>query len=174
MEIALIGFLDIRKNIIVNNVSWGLFNHECDLVSVSKAGYATEIEIKISRGDLIADKKKKHAHNNDNRLKYLYFAIPSKLLKDIEHIPKHAGIIEVFDMNGRNKCRYIREAKKRPTCTKLTDKEITQLYRLGCMRIEGFMIKVSNLKKEIKKLKKGNAKEYYKCATCDEMLPLEY
>lgn len=58
MEIALMRELNIRKNIIVPNVSFGMYFkgygalHECDLLCLSKSGYATEIEIKIIKSDL--------------------------------------------------------------------------------------------------------------------------
>ena len=46
-------------NIVVPNVSHSFFSfHEADLISLSQAGYATEVEIKTNRADLIADKKR--------------------------------------------------------------------------------------------------------------------
>ena len=61
MEIALARFINPRVNLVVPNVSWGFFNHECDLISISKSGFATEYEIKVSKSDLKADKKKKQS-----------------------------------------------------------------------------------------------------------------
>lgn len=48
MEIALMEYFGVRQNLVVPNAWWGLqgLNHECDLVRLSKNGYATEIEIK--------------------------------------------------------------------------------------------------------------------------------
>jgi len=57
MECALAGWFDYRQNLIVPCVYWGVgyYTHECDLLIVSRAGYVTEVEIKISRSDLRAD-----------------------------------------------------------------------------------------------------------------------
>ncbi len=52
MEIALQDHLSTSSNIIAPNVRHGMFTHECDLAVISKAGYCTEIEIKISAADL--------------------------------------------------------------------------------------------------------------------------
>ena len=69
-------YIDIRRELVVPNVHWGADVHECDLFLLSKSGYAIEIEIKISKADLIQDSKKKHGHVN-YKIKQLYFAIPN-------------------------------------------------------------------------------------------------
>ena len=43
---------NIRTDIVVPNLSWGLLNHEADLAIIRKSGYLTEIEIKRSYQDL--------------------------------------------------------------------------------------------------------------------------
>ena len=66
IEVALANHFNYRLNLIVPNISWGAFIwHECDLFIVSKAGYCTEIEIKISKSDLKKDFEKKHNHESD-------------------------------------------------------------------------------------------------------------
>ena len=88
MEIAVMKHFDIVQNLIVPNISWGISGlHECDILSLSKAGYATEIEIKISKADLMSDKKKEHGHRH-RYIANLYFCVPS-FLKQIalEEIP---------------------------------------------------------------------------------------
>src|SRR5262245_35861210 len=84
----------VRRNIIVPNVSWGLGLHECDILIVSQSGYATEVEIKISKYDLKKDLVKGHGHAND-KIKYLVFAIPEKIEQHIDLIPAEAGIIVI-------------------------------------------------------------------------------
>jgi len=42
IEYALARKFDIRQNIIVPNISWGLRIHECDLFIVNNNGYAIE------------------------------------------------------------------------------------------------------------------------------------
>ena len=102
IELAVSGYLNPRQNLIVPNVHWGLGIHECDLLVITQAGYAWEIEIKVSKADLIKDGKKRHGHI-DFRIKELWFAIPKYLEPHIEHVPKHAGIIVVDDkLNCKN------------------------------------------------------------------------
>lgn len=137
IELAVVKYLNPRQNLIVPNISWGLDIHECDLLSLSQSGYATEIEIKISRQDLINDIKKTHNHVSP-KIKYLYFATPEHLLTDaVAHVPKAAGIIVVRDSAsypGQFTCVIMR--KPQSNCRyKLSDAERYQVARLGTMRI---------------------------------------
>jgi hypothetical protein len=141
VELSVVKYLKPRINLIVPNISWGLNIHECDLFVLSKSGYATEIEIKVSRSDLKKDLDKRH-HHKSNKIKKLYFAIPDYMLCDIELIPKHAGILIV---NQRGRCTLHREAVINEKSYKFSDAERFQVARLGALRIW-------NLKKRIKKL----------------------
>ena len=64
VELGLAKYFDLRKNIIVTNVSWGMLLHEADLLILSKSGYLTEVEIKRSWSDFLADFKKTHTHDD--------------------------------------------------------------------------------------------------------------
>jgi len=131
-----------RVNLIVPNVSWGLFLHECDLLVCTKAGYLHEIEIKISLSDLKADKKKAHQHLS-KKIKCLYFAIPENLEPHIEHIPERAGILLVRDKWRLTK---IREAQRNPYAGAV---DIGTRYRmawLGCMRIWQWREQIEKIK----------------------------
>jgi hypothetical protein len=152
MEVAVSGYFSPRQNLIVPNVSWGMFRHEVDLCVLSPAGYASEIEIKVSRSDLIKDKEKRHGHD-EPMIKYLYFAIPVHLEKDIDHIPERAGVLivewnEPWKMYGSRKvegwwsCKKKRNAKIQYN-RKWTDHERNSLLRLGAMRIWGLKTKLS-------------------------------
>ena len=149
MEVKLAKHFNYKQNLIVPNISWGLYLnhntlHECDLLVLTTSNYLWEIEIKISKSDLIADKKKWHGHHNPN-IKRLYFAIPEYLKDCIEHIPDRAGIIIV---KNKYRCEQIRK----PRIDKgyqLTDKEKLKMAILGSMRIWA-------LKKKIIKIKKAN------------------
>ena len=94
MELVLSSYFNSRTNLIVPNVSWGLNLHECDLLIVTPAGYAWEVEIKTTKYDLIRDGEKIHKHGS-KKIKYLYFAIPEYLLEWQDHIPVRAGILVV-------------------------------------------------------------------------------
>ena len=158
MEIAVAHNLGVRRNLVVPNVSWGLFRHECDLISMSQAGYFTEVEIKITKADLKADKKKLHDHT-DPKIKYLYFAIPVYLKDSIDLIPERAGIYTVervqspYYPDWKYKVLMIRGAEQYGDY-KATVEDRIQLARLGAMRIWGLKEKVVNLREENSSLHK--------------------
>ena len=165
MEIALIKASHIRQNLVVPNVSWGLATnesrslHECDILILTPTGYATEIEIKISKADLLKDFSKRHNHNH-NLIRRLYYAVPDKL-KDIAltYIPYNAGLMTVEYIDamtykwdkklGRIEIPYkykrvktIKEASINKDSRKWTNEERYQLARLGTMRILGLKEKI--------------------------------
>ncbi|GMO51764.1 MAG: hypothetical protein Pg6C_16670 [Treponemataceae bacterium] len=131
----------IRSHICVTNVSWGAdFNHELDLLSVSKAGYGTETEIKISVSDLKRDLEKTHCHK-DNRIRQLFFAGPAEMKEALlEYAPENAGVITVERDIQQGYwtipyyCYTIRKPKINQYAVKFTEKEIQKLLRLGNMR----------------------------------------
>jgi hypothetical protein len=136
IECAVADYFSFRVNLIVPNVSWGLWIHECDLLIVTPAGYCYEVEIKTSRSDLKADLKKQHGHNS-KRIKRLYFAIPDYLSNSIDLIPARAGILLVSAFDGREHVKCIRDPQQNNEVRKLSDEERFQVGRLGTMRIWG-------------------------------------
>lgn len=160
IEIVLMRHFDIRANIIVPNVSWGIWSkdagtlHECDLIVLSGKSYATEIEIKISRTDLLKDKGKWHNHQS-NHIRRLYFAVPEKLKElALKKIPERAGLIiikQVYDVNWgpvlkwRNIVEIVRKCKTNTSAVSWTDEKKMQLARLGTMRILGLKEKIIKL-----------------------------
>lgn len=124
-----------RKMLVVPNVSWGLNLHECDLLALTPAGYAHEIEIKVSRSDLIQDAKKGHGHRS-KKIKYLWFAGPEALEKDfIAFAPGRAGIIVIQETKyGYHLPKVIRKAQANKGARKFTPDEAYQLARLGTIR----------------------------------------
>ena len=50
-RLAHIDNFNLRRNIVVPNVSWGLLSYEADFICCSKSGYLTEVEIKRSWED---------------------------------------------------------------------------------------------------------------------------
>lgn len=163
IEIAMMKKLGIRQNCIVPNVSWGIANlHECDLLILSKSGYASEIEIKITKDDLLKDREKKHGHNH-NHIKYLWFAVPEKLSKiSLDHIPERAGLYvlhkhfithDLYPSSAKipyNRVRYrierLREPIPNKNAQKWTEKERLDLLRLGAMRILGLKESIAKVK----------------------------
>lgn len=140
IEIALMNYLKVRRKPIVPNVSWGIVIdnrplHECDLLVLSDSNYATEIEIKITKQDLLKDKDKRHGHYHHG-VKYLYYAVPSKL-KDVAlaEIPDRAGLYTIHEHNGLFSVYTERKATANKFAIKWSDKDRTDLLRLGTMRI---------------------------------------
>lgn len=140
MEIAVMQWLDIRKNLIVPNVSFGMGLHECDILSLTKSGYATEVEIKISRADLLKDKHKSHGHES-KRIKSLYFAVPEKLKElALAEIPERSGLLVVHWRSAKKLGYYVTTAREPVVdkyAEKWNDRDRMNLSRLGTMRILG-------------------------------------
>ncbi len=136
IEIAVAKWFDTRLNMVVPNVSWGLGLHECDLLVVTKSGYANEVEIKVNRYDLKKDQLKRHGHYS-NLIHRLFFAIPVPLMEFREYIPERAGIIVVDFSNDAwgPFCRLERPAKINKLAQKLSPDQIQHLGRLAAMRI---------------------------------------
>jgi hypothetical protein len=124
-------YFGIRTHIIVPNVSWSMLSYEADLVVLHSSGYADEVEIKVTRSDLLRDGKKRHNHDSD-RFRRLWFAIPQKLEKSILDIPEAAGVL-IVKQSGI--VREFRKPKINKVAMKFTDEEAFNLARLGCMRV---------------------------------------
>lgn len=148
IEIEMIAVFNPKINIVVPNVSWGMGKlggkdlHECDILILSKRNYATEIEIKTSKPDLLADKKKLHAHRH-NHIARLYFAVPEKLVElALGEIPERAGLYEV-----KRNCDpvLIKQCKRNKNCVRWSDHERFKLAHLGAMRILGLKEKIAKL-----------------------------
>ena len=138
IELKCWSYYDRECDLIVPNVSYGLLDHEADLIMMSKAGYLSEIEIKISAGDLKADVLKRHGHRS-NLVKNLYFAIPEKLRKYEVFIPERAGIITVPE-NENNAITIHRPPVPNKDVKPLTIENRYRLARLGAMRVRGLKI----------------------------------
>ena len=139
VELAVVNYFGARQNLIIPNITWGFSGlyYEADLIVVTRAGYAKEIEIKVSKADLIKDKEKKHAHDYI-KFNELYFAIPEKLLKYKEHIPEKAGILICKTEKYGDSIYYKARLEKKAISNgvePLTLKDKYELARLGTLRI---------------------------------------
>jgi hypothetical protein len=135
VECAVADYFSPRTNLIVPNVSWGFLFYEVDLLVVTPAGYCYEVEIKVSRSDLIADEKKTHGHNS-KKMRRLYFAIPDYLQSCVEFVPERAGVLVVSEKTpGLNRCRCVRDPQNNCSAPKIDAVERYQVARLGAMRI---------------------------------------
>ena len=148
IEESLARFFDVRKCIMVPNISWGFDGlRETDLLVITKAGCAKSIEIKISKSDFNADFKKKHDHtDHKNRIKEFYFAFPIEMLEYCKPlIPEHIGIItcDRHKTTGVVMSHIQRSARIIPKSRKLIQEEIDRV----CNHYQGLMI-ISHRKRE--------------------------
>ena len=158
MEVAISKYFGIRQNIIVPNISWGFLSHEADMFIIKRSGLTTEVEIKRSKYDLLADFKKGHNHiDRQNRISELYYALPIELYESCKDlIPENSGIItcekyHVGHGTRRVGVRTQREPVKIKNARKLTEIEKLKIATLGTMRIW-------SLKEKIIKLQNDRAK----------------
>ena len=158
MEIVLMRHFDIRRNLIVPCITDSSFltHFEIDLLVLSKSGYATAIEIKVSKADLKSDLKKKHIAGlstinfmNDNshrdhyfkNIKYFYYSVPEDLKDEaIEQIPDFAGLLISKKVKWYNNDIFVNKiievrSPKLLYSKKSTEKMRYDLARLGAMRI---------------------------------------
>ncbi len=142
IEIAVAKSFGVRKYLIVPNVSWGLLPYEADLLILTSSAYLWEVEIKVSRHDLLRDRNKNHGHNSE-KVRRLWFAIPEKLESCIEYVPERAGVLVIGKSGGIIERRPpMLNAHSR----KLSDEECFQFARLGALRIWGLKQKIESLK----------------------------
>ena len=109
-----------------------VFGWESDLLFLSKSGTWTEIEIKISRSDFLADLKKTEKHSTlADKEKWMkpnrfFYAVPEGLVTPDE-VPDYAGLIWVMD-NGfhsivtQKPAPELHKHKNTPEDLKLADK----------------------------------------------------
>jgi hypothetical protein len=102
----------------------------CDLAFVSKSGYVTEIEIKVSLSDWNADRDKQKWTKPRPYISRFFYAVPETLADKIpDWLPDHAGVLSVESGGiGYDRVRIIREAK-RLKAEKLPQKQIDQFMR---------------------------------------------
>ena len=158
MEIHLARHFNYRANLIVPNVYWGLgFRHECDLLIVSPAGWAREIEIKVTLSDLKADKNKRHCHGSP-KIRQLYFAVPGYMLPAaLEFIPEHAGCLGVCpECLKWQIVKVVKTAKINAQARKLTPQEIHKLGELAAMRIWSLKEVIYRLQREASRVPSTN------------------
>jgi len=144
------------QKVMCLNVSWGMFNHECDILVLNKDNTFTEVEIKISKADIKKDLTKSHKHKDyHNRIHKLYFAIPERLENEeiFSLIPDHAGIMVVYGQLPKTYITIRRQAKPQLVDGKpykATEKEIRKLGYLMQFRFWRERIRANGLNEYIK------------------------
>ncbi len=131
------GMFDFRNWLVVPRASWGVGLHECDLLALTKAGYAHEVEIKVTVSDLKRDLEKRHGHRSA-WIKCLWFAMPEAMEGAVEYVPENAGVILV-EVEKRNllrfhRARVLRKPRPRKDAVKWGPERRFDLARLGAIR----------------------------------------
>lgn len=143
IELGLAQYFNFRNNVIVPKVSWGLLNHEADLLILNKSGYLTEIEIKRSWADFLADFRKQHNHE-DSKVSWYYYAVPESIVdkcraKLAEVDPGHKWGLICYSESWDGLCVPVIESHPSNIHLHRGDKKLFieeqfQLARLGAMR----------------------------------------
>lgn len=154
LEKAVVEHFRPRQNLIVPNVSWGFggMSHEADLIVLTTSNCLYEIELKVSRTDLLRDLKKYHGHH-DHRLRHLWFAVPRNLVELAETVVKpEFGIFaaEWFDVDTpylkRSGWRVVEHRRSQKLSDyKATEKERLDLLRLCALRVWGLKAKLGKI-----------------------------
>ena len=131
-------FYDLNERsvpIIVPNISYSWLYWEADLISISKAGYMSEFEIKISKSDFLKDfKKRKHISLtrppfNHRIPNYFWYVAPLDAIPIC--IPSYAGL-KLVKINKYNNNLHIEDIKKAPLLHKI---KVEKRVRLQCLEL---------------------------------------
>lgn len=129
MQNKLVNFRSSPRYILQNLY---VFGWESDILFLSKSGYWTEIEIKVSRTDFKADiKNKGEKHrllsdkNNFIKPNQFFYAVPEGLI-NADEIPDYAGLLTVnesfFGVNVKKPAPWLHHHKIDPNQLNLADK----------------------------------------------------
>ena len=131
--------------------------HECDVLVCSKAGYLTEIEIKRSYIDFLADFEKEHDHSSE-LIKNFYYCVPlkikDKVLEYIRNKPEgttdHRFDAGVLAYTEDEKLLTITMPTINWYAHKLFIEQKMEMMRLEAMRVVKLKDKIISLTKEQK------------------------
>ena len=102
---------------------WEIDGGRADLLFVSRAGYATEIEIKVSFSDWQAYRDKEKWKRGRPHIARFFYAVPASLaLRLPDWLPEGAGILAIDGL----RVRIVREAR-RFVAQKLAPAEIRRM-----------------------------------------------
>lgn len=142
IEVALArsDYFNFVKNIVAFNVNgWGQnlpIWHECDMLVMTRSGYLTEIEIKRSWSDFLADFKKKHKHESEGIIKRFYYAVPYSIAEKVFNyiVDNNIDCDGVVYYTEELNIRFYRLIERKNKFRKLTLSEQLQVARFGAMR----------------------------------------
>lgn len=165
LQRSVAAYFNYRNNMIIPNIYYPNMYHECDVLVVSKAGYMTEVEIKITLEDFKRDIKKKYKSDG---LKYFYYAVPSTLVEQVTPLlPTHAGLLSVrpgyFDPYFTE---VVIKSPANKECIVLTDEQRINLGRLCAIKL--WNIKENRFNKMMKSVKMVESESQCKGDDCEQ------
>lgn len=133
---ALARYFDWFRNMMMPE--WEINGGRADLLFISRSGYATEIEIKISLSDWNADRDKEKWRRDRPHISRFFYAVPEALSDQIPSwVPDTAGIIAVaLHGSGYPTVRIAREAKRKRS-VKIPDSVIRHMQSRCYFRFWG-------------------------------------
>lgn len=159
MEVAVLNYADVRNNIVIPNVSWGIVAkipdisrhggfrhkplHECDILALHPSGFATEYEIKTSLQDLKNDFKKKHSHDHP-LIRRLFYVVPKSIEdKALDILPEGSGLCIVYKTSTGHPMMYVSvNPKANKDAVRWDSIQRDKLLHLGCMRIQTMKVQM--------------------------------
>ncbi len=146
-----------RSDIMLPNFYVG--RYEMDVFKLTKSGFISEYEIKISKSDFLADFRKYDCWNGKKTLKHdliksggracnrFYFVTPQNILT-IKDIPPHSGWIEMHDSG------YLDVKKNAPVLHKRKYEDFDTLSRTLAFREANLRLKIRILQQANSRLNK--------------------
>lgn len=142
IEQALYAYWNWRINIMVPRIT-GVYKagimFETDMMAISKSGYVTGFEIKISKQDFLKDFKKKQHKNFDyyfKPFKQFYYVMPIDLYEKVKDmVPEKFGIITAGTNNLGLTVLNMQRIAPILFNNKLTTDQIIKIAHLGCVRL---------------------------------------
>lgn len=133
MILALAKHFDWYQNTMMTE--WFVDGGQADLIFVTRAGYLTEIEIKISLSDWNADQTKKKFQLPRPHVSRFFYAVPEPLIDRVpEWVSEEVGLLAVVERPTYDSVREIRPAKRKKSVP-LRGDEIARIYRNGHARM---------------------------------------
>jgi hypothetical protein len=143
VELAVAEHFRWRQNLVVPNVSWGLpgLHYEADLVVVYPSRWAIEVEVKVTRADIKADRNKRKWDSQHfecisrNLFKEFWIAVPLGL-ETCDAIPDFAGVLTVDPRPDMMRwARLVRRPQRNKAARPLTPQQYQALQRLAYFRV---------------------------------------
>lgn len=135
IRFALARYFNWRQHVMMSE--WTIDGGIADLLFISRSGYATEIEIKISRADWKADRHKQKFDRERPHIARFFYAVPETLAdSQPEWTPEYTGLLIVRAAHNSYSFDEVTEARaaiRRPA-QKMSDREIARVHRSAYFR----------------------------------------